>query len=1809
MTRHTFYVTVTIACLLILTTACTDKRKTIKIVETNFAEEVPRTGNLSFTFNQDLVPQEKIGTWDSTQYITFSPELPGLFRWDSTSVLTFSPSRQLKAATNYTAKLNPVLITNEEIQKLPPNVIKSFHTPYLSLKSIHPFWSLDENDNNKSLPHFKLQFNTKVKPEDLVQKLDIQVEGKTYEPKVITQAVNDELIVVLPTLIGKEDKEMKGKLTLKEGLLPVDGDKGIVKDTPQEIEIPSPYQLTIEEIAPNHTGMEGEIVIKTSQQVQYQNLRNFIELSPAVDFNVTVDKTSFTVISEDFDINKKYQVTVKQELKGEMGGILRYAFQDSVSFGQLKPSIQFANQKGVYLSAKGERNLEVNIVNVPKVNVKIYKIFENNILSYLGRRPHHYNNYDDEYYYEEDYYYEDTYNYYQAKKLGDIIYEKEYNTKEELARTDQNRVVTLDFTDKLKDFQGVYMIEVNSTTDRYLRSRKTVALSDIGLIVKEGRNHVTIFANSLQSATPIPSAEIRVIGKNNQLIDKLYTNSEGVAQYSTGEQPATGFKIAMLTASKGNDFNYLPFSHTKINTSRYDVGGRREPLAGMDAFLYAERDMYRPGETINFSAIIRDSKWNVPGEVPVIVTVTNPSGKEIKRIRKTLNKHGSLETAITLAQEARTGIYSFEVYTTDEILLNSKHIAVEEFMPDRIKVKVEGDKEYLVSGDSYNLTLTATNLFGPPAANRNYEVAASTKRRGFYPPKNKDYNYNISNRNTSFESIFREGKTDQQGQATEAFDIAQRYENMGLIQTSFFATVFDETGRPVNRRESVMTYTQDVFYGLGREEGYAAIGKKIKVPLIAVDKDGEAQNVEAEVKLIKHEFKTVLSKSGGYFRYTSQKEEKILDSRTMTLKKSGNSYSFTPELSGRYEVRIYPPGVNYYVSNSYYAYGRDRTTRTSFAVNNEGQVDIQLDKKSYKAGDNIEAIFKAPFDGKLLVTLETDKVLEHYYLNTKNRTAKLNIPVRANYVPTVYVGATLFKPHGVSEIPLTVAHGFMPTAIEKPESKLPLSIETVEKSRSKTKQRIKVKTAPGSAVTLAVVDEGILQLTNYETPDAQAFFYQKRALEVNSYDVYPYMYPEIKARRSSTGGDGMNMAKRVNPLTNKRVKLVTFWSGIQETDPYGETTFDIDIPQFSGDLRIMALSYRDGGFGTADENMKVADPIVISAALPRFFSPKDTVEVPVILTNTTEKEANCKTSIAIKGPVEIIGKQEIDAIVPPNQEKEVRYRVLAQPQIGQANIAINVNGLGEQFSNETDFTVRPASPLQKVNEAGSIKAGESGNIQLAVNQFIPSSIDQSLVISKSPLVQFSDDLEYLLRYPHGCLEQTISRAFPQIYFDEMAQQIHGKYKDNPNTKYHVQYAIDRLKLMQLYDGGMVYWPGRGTPSWWGTVYAAHFLLEAKKAGYDVDQSMLNKIYDYLRMRLKERETVKYYYNQDKVKKIAPKSVAYSLYVLALANKPQLSVMNYYKGHSDMLSLDSKYLLAGAYALAGDNKKAAQIMPVEFKGEVSKKATGGSFYSPVRDEAIALNVLLEIDPDHPQIGTMAKHVSKALKNNAYLNTQERSFSFLAMGKIAKRAQASDITANISLDGNQIEEFKGHNIKLKTSDLRNGKELSINTNGTGQLYYFWEAEGISADGSYEEKDSYLKVRKTFYDRFGNKVTNNQFKQNDLIVIHLELSNLSNTYVDNIVVSDILPAGFEIENPNVTEVPDVDWIENNSSFDFRDIRDDRINYFSTLTSNETRHFYYVVRAVSKGVFQMGPVGADAMYDGEYHSYSGGGLVAISD
>lgn len=1779
-----------------LFTGCTGNYIDVKPI--NFTDQIDQLQNLEFQFNKELAPDSLIGIWDSTEYITFEPSVRGKFKWADKKVLVFSPSGAFAPNTDYKATFtDKVTDLSRERRKVKDESI-SFHTPYLDLVSGYAYWSRNESYTSQIELRTRILFNYQVDPKEVKKHLSFNINGKSESFNVISTSASSE-IEIASSYSTANGNVNSLEVSMLAGMKSIGSERTSTEPKALQITIPPVNSLEIIDVTTGFEEANGVITVYTSQPVGEKGIEQQIQVEPIVDYQVSMISNGF-VVKGNFTDNQSYRLTLRKTLKGIFGPELGTDQVKEVTFGALAPYISFADKTGMYLTPKGAGNIGLNIINVPKIKVTVFKVFENNIQHFMrmGKRW--------DWYGDEESYYE-SYNYNLDVNYGKVISTREYITTN-LPRNGNIKLLHINPEDLEinSEMKGIYLVRAESTDKAWLQDVQMISYSDIGLIVREGVDEIFVAARSIATAEPLDGVTINFHSHNNQLIHREVTGKDGIAVFKDIKSKVPGFHISMISARKAEDFNVLLFSQSSVELSRFETGGKRTTGLDYDVFIYGDRNLYRPGDSVFVNAILRDFNINTVTGMPVIFKVISPDGKDFLKKRVNVNPYGSAMMAFMLPGKAYTGTYTIEVLTVNNVLQGSYRIKVEEFMPDRISVTAKADKSNYSPGEKVNLTVTATNLSGPPAAGRKVENELRLTRKSFRPDPFKNYNFSLTSKeDLDVISTVSQTVTSVKGIATQEFQLPESA-NTGLIDGKIYTTVFDETGRPVNRLTKFDLFTQNTFVGLMPLPYWTSTDKPINIKMMAVSDKQKAVSSKAKLEIAMVEWETVLERNYGQVAYRSQRRELVILSKTVTIPANGITESWTPRVNGEYIIRLRTPESNMWVEESFYAYRYGDSDESAFKINKDGQIDITFDKTVYKPGDEAAILFKTPFAGELLVTVEQNKVLDYFILKADNSGSSMKLKIKDSYLPNAWITATLLRKTSEPGIPLTVAHGFASMQVEKASNKLPVVITAPSKIRSNTKQVITVKTTPGAEVTVAVVDEGILQITDYKSPDPYGYFYGKRALEVTPYDLFDELLPELISKRSTSGGDqGFDLGKRLNPLTAKRVKLLSLWSGRMKADATGAVKFTADIPQFSGAVRIMAVSYKDHSFGSGEMSMKVSDPITITSSLPRFLSPGDQANVDVTLMNTTEKPLKVNLSYSLKG----LGGQnapftadKIDQprlTIPANSELRVSYPLTALNIIGIGEITFKAVTTTEIFTEKTELGVRPAVPLVKDASSGIMNGNSTATLKSGI-PFIKGSGSSKLLITKNPAGQFAEHLEELINYPYGCTEQTVSAVFPQLYFNDIAQLLRrGNIHGSELSGIFINEAIRKISAVQQYNGGLVMWPGGGEISWWTTAYASHFLYEAERTGYTVDKQVSDALLKYLIEKVKEKPQANYHYYDHTGKWVnvtePSKEIFYSLFVLSLYGKHHLPTMNYYKSRLNELTSDDRFLLAASYKLAGDTKSYEIIVPHEWVTRDIEVMTGRSFNSPIRDKALALYTLVTVDENHPMVALLVRQLGEMIKERHWLSTQERVFSVLALGKLAKSAGAGNINATIT-SGGKTYNFNDKDLLIKLPV----DEAQVKSNGSGKLFWYLESEGLPVTMKVKEGDRVLRVRRQIYDRTGKLISGNSVKQSDLLVIGVTVSTNDNSTIENVVITDLLPACFEIENTRLTFERDMDWIKDRSEPDYQDTRDDRINFF-TSASGQPKTFYYMVRVVGKGTFTQGPVGAEAMYNGQYFSYFG--------
>ncbi|MFL5729037.1 MAG: alpha-2-macroglobulin family protein, partial [Cytophagaceae bacterium] len=552
--------------------SCSLNKSAIKVTDRNFSEEVELQQNLVFTFNNDLAPDSVLNVWEETEYIRFTPQVKGKFKWTSRNELIFSPDLGFQPSTDYKAELTEKVYRHGgKGLKLSDEKIFEFHTPYLTLASTGIFWARKETDKNITEARINLIFNYPVDPALLKGLLKIQVDGKEKATEVYTSTVSQTIQVAIAETSEKYDDKLL-KIFISAGLKCVESQYITKKQIEFETKVPSKDRFQIISATGMYEDDNAYINVITNQEVLTENIKSLLTIDPELKYTVEPHEAGF-VVKGDFKSGETYNLKIDKTLKGIFGGNLHSDFEQPVSFGDQQPFIGFTSKKGIYLTSKGEKNIGIRIISVPRVKVTVYKIYENNILQYLDKAGDF-----NSYRYDDDYY-GDYYSYVNYDELGDVVLDKEYQTSD-LKKANGTSLLNLNLNDVNASFKGIYAIKVASADEQYLRAAKTISISDIGMIVKETESDIYVFTNSILSANPTSAVDVSLVSTNNQNVLKATTDKDGVAKFPDIKKKAPGFRFRMATARSGEDFNYIHFNQTGVETSRHDVGGARTNTTG-----------------------------------------------------------------------------------------------------------------------------------------------------------------------------------------------------------------------------------------------------------------------------------------------------------------------------------------------------------------------------------------------------------------------------------------------------------------------------------------------------------------------------------------------------------------------------------------------------------------------------------------------------------------------------------------------------------------------------------------------------------------------------------------------------------------------------------------------------------------------------------------------------------------------------------------------------------------------------------------------------------------------------------------------------------------------------------------------------------------------------------------------------------------------------------------------------------------------------------------------------------------------------
>lgn len=1742
-------------------------REGVRIVSAEPEGAAAEVKAVSVAFDREMVAPGRVGEVLARSPMWLTPRVDGDAVWQGPRTLAFVPAKPLPRATPFVANVVRSLRSLDG-HRLVGRSTFEFHTEPLR------WLGARQVDMAGGRPTICLTFNHAVQPAQVGKHL--RLLGAHQEPLdfgVMGHTVSDRAYV-------RTDDPTKGKLTavLAAGLRGVSGPLGLTEEQTQPVDLLTRVEITNVH-ARVYSGARPYLAIESTMDLATKDAAKHIRIEPAVAFHMEDYYWRETKLAGDFEHGAQYRVTFGKGLQSESGLTLGREMSWTVRVPDAPPQVVFAG-RGAYLSTRSSLRVPVDCMNVESISVSAEKIYTNNIVHYLNAR-------------------------WGTRLLGHDLPERTVRVK---GRRNAWTRAYLDLRELLGEaLPGPTVIRVRSRSDRHYSASKLVLATNIGLTVKCSSHDVLVWTNAIDDTSAVAGARVALLSRKNQLVAEGVTDSDGLLHLRgldfTGER-----RPSVVTASKDGDLSYVALEEGAVSTAGFDVVGDAPLRTGYEAFVYTERGIYRPGEQVRLNALVRGLRLGLPEQFPVEFQVRRPDRRVACRRSVRLSELGAAREVFAVHPEAQTGRYSVRVAIPGEDKpMGSATFLVEEFVPDRMKVEVELPPGPVEPGGRMAIVVKGAHLLGHPAAGRQASCRCVLEPCAFQHPKWPRYTF--LDRTREHESHVEDlGEHELAGDGRHKFvlRLPDRRAAPGRLRVKVSASLRELGGRAVSAYAEKLLDLHPLYVGVARPEPDPAHPGGILIRCAAVAPDGQPHPVrELAAVFEKCLWHTVLKQgSDRRYRYESEVQYVPVAKSRVRVADGRGVLQLRPRGAGEYRVRVFDPKHGAAASVEFWASGQGHT---SWAMRRPDRVKVTTDRPVYAPGDVARIVVRSPFAGKLALFVENDGVRAVQLLELKGNTAEVSVPIRADFGPTAYFVATVIRP--LQRADRGAAHraiGIRPVYVRGPHTRLAVRLAGPDEIRPNTLMRVPFHVTghdgrgAAAEVTLAAVDVGVCQITGFLTPDPWYFFHSKRRLVQRTSDVYGMVQPEYLGVRmgasSSPAGDAASgLGRLLNPIAVRRVQPAAIWLGAFMTDAQGAGVAEFTTPDFQGRLRLMAVAAGREAVGCGERECAVAAPVLVTVSFPRFLSAGDECQVPVAITNRTASPGQASVEAHAAGAVEWDASEPQQVLVPAGTEKVVHLglRALALPGKAQASVVVRLNG--ECVTRRVELAARPAAPRLRVGDGGFVEPGQRRAIRLPGN-LLEHGLERKLHVSGLPGVALGRALDYLLRYPYGCAEQTTSAAFPLLYASDIAEAVAPDRFEKQTVDEFVRAGIDRLLMMQTPSGGFGYWPGDSRASPWLSAYAGHFLVSARGAGHSVPARSLDELLGYLETQVsRERGDVA--------------SRCYGCYVLALAGRPQKRWTDKLAESPDDLWLTSRCHLAAALLTAGEPARAEALLGSQMPPDITKRMRGGSLRSHARECAILLATLLDHAASDPRVPPLVRRLNHCAQNGRWATTQENAFALFALGKYVRRLarQRGDFVATLTAGAKPVATVSSAKPQTIALAPGLGRDLDLSVAGTGRAYYHWTVDGVPADGRAPERDCGIKARRSYLDREGKPVADLRFRQGEVYQVQITLQVPDP--LEHVVVVDLLPAGLEIENPRLSTRQKPGSRRKARLRPQRlDMRDDRLIAFFHLDRGKPQEFRYLVRAVTQGRFQVGPVRAECMYDPDIWSTHGAGRCVVS-
>jgi alpha-2-macroglobulin len=1488
---------------------------------------------------------------------------------------------------------------------------------------------------------------------------------------------------------------------------------------------------------------------------------------------------------------ERYNVNLRAGLPSTVKEGLPKSAEFNIYVRDRKPFVRFTGRAYV-LPRTGQRGIPLVSVNTPSVSVKVFRIGDRNLINTVIDGD-----------------FQRALSSYELSSLGDERGVKVWSGQLVTAMTLNQDVTTAFPVDEaLGAMQpGIYIMTAAakgpaSDDDGGLATQWFI-VSDLGVAAFSGNDGIHVFVNSLASTEAASKAEVRLVARNNEILATRKTDDAGHAVFEAGlARGEGGLSPAMLTVATDNaDYAFLSLKSSAFDLSDRGVSGRAVP-AGADAFVYAERGVYRSNETVYLTALLRDGLGNAISGGPLTLVVERPDGVEFRRAALPDQGAGGRMLALPLNSAVPTGTWRVRAFTDPKgNSVGETTFMVEDYIPERIDFEVTSKDKQIKPDAPVELKVDGHFLYGAPASALQLEgdmlVAPADERPGF-----AGYQFgvadeeNASNERTPIENL---PESDANGVATFPVSLAKPPASTRPQEAQIFIRMAEAGGRAVERKIVLPVAPAAAMIGVKPLFGdkNVAEGDKAGFDVVFVSPDGKSLARDGlRYELLKVESRYQWYRQNSSWEFEPVKSTKRVDDGDLTVAADRPARITLSPQPGRYRLDVKSADADGPLTSVQFDVG----WYSDGSADTPDLLETSIDRPEYQSGDTMVVLVNARTAGKLTINVLGDRLLTTQTADIKEGTAQVRIPVGKDWGTGAYVVATLRRPLDAAALRMPGrAIGLKWFGIDKKARMLGVNLSPPALVRPNTTLKLPVKLTglnPGedAKVVVAAVDVGILNLTNYKPPAPDDYYLGQRRMSAEIRDLYGQLIDGMQGTRGQlkTGGDGAGAELTGSPPTQKPLAL---YSGIVTVAADGSAEISFDIPEFAGTARVMAVAWTATKLGRATVDVTVRDPVVLTATLPRFLLNGDRGTMSFDLDNVEGAPGDYTINVKTSGPVKVSGNPATTVKLAAKQRTSMSL-ALDAGGAGSAGLDVDIKGPnGLTLARHYALDVKPATQVLTRRSVRTLAKGES--LTLTSDMFadlVEGTGSVSISAGLSTALDAATILKALDRYPYGCSEQITSRAMPLLYVNDLAAGAHLAMDTAIDQR--IRDAIDRLLARQGSNGSFGLWSAGGDDAWLDA-YVTDFLTRAREKGFTVPDVLFRSALDRIRNSV---------VNAEDPEKDGGKNLAYGLYVLARNGTAPIGDLRYLADTklNNLATPIAKAQLAAALALVGDKARAERVYTAAADSLAPKPALefGRVDYgSALRDAAALVSLASEGNAPRATLMQAVSRVEAARGLSPYTSTQENAWLVLAARALANETMSLDV------DGAPIKTALYRSYKATEMP---GKPVKIINTGDAPIQAVVSVGGSPITPEPPAANGF-KIERNYFTLDGKPADVSKVKQNDRFAVVLKITEAKPEF-GHIMVSDYLPAGFEIDNPHLVSSGDTGtlaWIEDGAEPQNTEFRDDRFTAAIDRAANDKSIFTvaYVVRAVSPGKYVLPQAYVEDMYNPSRYGRTGTGSVEV--